>query len=171
MEEKMHGGPAAQWKEPQLKQTDYTKTIAEMMAKQKALEATIGVMKQAMAKMAENQNRLMEQIQDLAMELPNMIKKAIGNTNNVPVGTQEEGWMMSSQESEVLIDNRESKKKRKGPEIQEANAEHAGIPSANESRANIEELITGHKRGVGGNKNTTSSAHGINTRGSNATRS
>jgi hypothetical protein len=169
MEEKIHDGLAAQWKEPQSKQTDYKKTIAEMMAKQKASEATIGDMQQAMAMMAENQKQLMEKIQFLVTEIPNMIKKAIGNTNTVTEGTQEEGEMMSSQESEVLIDNR--KKKRKGPGIQEANAKHAGILSANESRANIEEIITEHKRGVGSNKNTMSSAHGINTRGSNATRS
>ncbi|KAI8347149.1 hypothetical protein B0O80DRAFT_466206 [Mortierella sp. GBAus27b] len=85
-----------------------------MMAKQKALETTIADMKQAMAIMAESHKQVMGQIQEMFKGLPDMIKKAIGDGNNTPEETQEEqGWGMCSQESEMLMDNRESKRKEK----------------------------------------------------------
>lgn len=91
----------------QPKQADYSKVIEDMMAKQKASEATIADMQQAMAKMAESQTQLMAAIQDMVKGLPGMIRKAMGNANNAPEETQEEqGWMKSSQESEVLHNGR-----------------------------------------------------------------
>lgn len=140
----------------QARQADISKTVTELMAKQKTLEATMAdmqqTMQQTMRRMMETQNNLMEKVNTMFAEMKTMMASVM--TKGTP--NQSAHPVACSQEEETLVNNRTKRQKQEPGRSSYNAAPNPLIPSPNESRAGIDAAITTHQKAGGplGNKGT-----------------